>query len=248
MQDDWRAVRRTREERGFLARAGGDRLGRRRAVNYAVKRTRIKVCGIRTLEAARAAADSGVDAVGFVFHAGSRRHIAPADAWAIVGGLPPFVSTVGLFVDASLEEFCDIEEQCPTDMSQLHGGEDEELVRECGPNIIKAIRFDSDTIGAQLAKWDAVDEVAAILVDGSSGGEGKTLDWGRLALHTEGRDAAAKPIILAGGLRAENVAEAIRIVRPWGVDVSSGVEGAPGEKDAALIGRFCAAVRAADAG
>lgn len=212
-----------------------------------MKRTRIKICGIRTAECALAAANSGADAIGFVFHPASPRYIPPSEAWEIAGQLSPFVSTVGLFVDASLEQFCDIEEQCPTAMSQLHGGEDVELVRECGPNIIKAVRFDPETIGETLAQWDEVDEVSAILIDGSAGGEGKTLDWEALARHTTSRDADAKPIILAGGLTPSNVGEAIRLVRPWGVDVSSGVEHTKGAKDPAMIDAFCAAVHRADA-
>ena len=213
-----------------------------------MKRTRIKICGITDTDAARAAADAGVDALGFVFHCASPRYIDPADAWEIIGSLPPFVSTVGLFVDTPLDTFCDIEEQCPTDLSQLHGNEDDELVRECGPNIIKAVRFNADTIGADLARWDEVPEVAAILVDGSNGGEGKPLDWGLLAVHTEGRGKDSKPLILAGGLTPGNVGEAIRVARPWGVDVSSGVERSRGQKDAGLIEAFCAAVQRADAG
>ncbi len=212
-----------------------------------MKRTRIKICGVQDVETARAAARAGADAIGFVFHPASPRFVQPADAWEIVGALPPFVSTVGLFVDLPLEKFCDIEEQCPTDMSQLHGSEDEELVSECGPNIIKAIRFDPDTIAAELARWDEVPEVAALLVDGSTGGKGETVDWGLLALHTDARDEDAKPLILAGGLTPENVGGAIRIVRPWAVDVSSGVEKSRGIKDAGLIEAFCAAVHRADA-
>lgn len=213
-----------------------------------MKRTRIKICGVTDTAAVRAASDAGADAIGFVFHRGSPRYVEPTTAWELVGQLRPFISTVALFVDASLEQFCDIEEQCPTDMSQFHGGEDEELVRECGPNIIKAVRFDPTTIESELERWDAVDEVAAILVDGSAGGEGHPADWPALGRIMSGRDAAAKPIILAGGLTPENVGEAIRMARPWGVDVSSGVERTRGLKDPKLIEAFCAAVQRADAG
>lgn len=216
-------------------------------VQLRVKRTRIKICGIRDLATARAAAWAGVDAIGLVFHPASPRFIEPRQAWEILGKMPPFVTTVGLFVDATLERFCDVEELCPTDLSQLHGSESVELVRECGPNVIKAVRFHPDTIAAELATWDAVDEVAAILVDGSAGGEGMPVDWNELAKYTAGRDKDAKPIILAGGLTPENVGEAIRLVRPAGVDVSSGVESSRGVKDPALIEAFCAAVQRADA-
>ena len=143
-----------------------------------MKRTRIKICGIRDLETARAAAGAGADAVGFVFHPASPRFVEPADAWEIVGSLPPFVSTVGLFVDLPLEKFCDIEEQCPTDLSQLHGSEDEELVSECGPNIIKAIRF-ALTIFLIVVVWKEVHwsvAVSLILITFSIEGIALSLD------------------------------------------------------------------------
>ncbi len=207
-------------------------------------RTRIKICGIRDEESAFAAADAGADAVGFVFYRQSPRFIEPDDAWQIVGMLPPFVSSVGLFVNADLDRFMLTEEQCPTDQSQLHGQESEDLVRQCGPNVIKAIRYDPATIAAELARWDRIDEVDAILVDGSAGGQGTSFDWSGLVAAKEN---LAKPLILAGGLTPENVGEAIRIVRPFAVDVSSGVESTPREKDPDLIEAFCRAVRRADA-
>lgn len=205
-------------------------------------RTRVKICGIRDDASARAAAEAGADAIGFVFARSSPRHIEPAEAAMIMAGLPPLVVTVGLFVNPSLDDFCAVEEQCPTHYTQFHGAEPEPLVRQCGPDIIKAVRFNADTIAADLAKWDRIDEVAAILVDGSAGGMGESFDWSALRAPAE---ACAKPIILAGGLTPENVAEAIRAVRPWAVDVSSGVERERGVKDPALIRAFCAAVREA---
>jgi len=207
-------------------------------------RTRIKICGIRDEESAFAAADSGADAIGLVFYPQSPRYIAPDEAWQLVGMLPPFVSSVGLFVNADLDRFMMIEEECPTDMSQLHGHEPEELVKQCGPNVIKAVRFDPATIAGDLERWDRVDEVNAILVDGSSGGQGTTFDWTSLA---SARERLSKPLILAGGLTPENVGEAIRTVRPFAVDVSSGVESSPGVKDVDLIEAFCRSVRRADA-
>lgn len=203
-------------------------------------RTRIKICGIRTTEAALAAADAGADAIGFVFHPGSQRFIEPEDAFAIMASLPPFITTVGLFVNATVETFCQIEERCPTNLSQLHGDEPEEVVEQCGPGVIKAIRFDGATIERELARWSAVAEVDAILVDGSTGGGGTPFDWGALA---RAKHACTKPLLLAGGLTPANVAEAIRIVRPWAVDVSSGVESSPGVKSPELIRAFCEAVR-----
>jgi len=207
-------------------------------------RTRIKICGVRTRDAAVCAADSGADAVGFMFHHASPRFIKPEEAWELLASLPPLVTSVGVFVDSSVDAFCDVEERCPTVMSQLHGREDEETVEQCGPNIIKAVRFDETTIDAELARWSDLAEVSAILVDGSAGGEGRTCDWAALAPRLA---RASKPIFLAGGLTPDNVGEAIRTVRPYGVDVSSGVESARGVKDPQRIRAFCIAVQRADA-
>ncbi len=206
-------------------------------------RTRIKICGITDEESLFAAADAGADAVGFVFHPKSRRYIDPADAFDLISFLPPFVSSVGLYVDAKVDVFSDIEEICPTDRVQLHGDESEDTVRRCGPSVIKAIRFDPATIERDLTKWSKLEEVDAILVDGSSGGAGTTFDWSALA---KVKSASTKPLIIAGGLTHENIAEAIRAVRPYAVDVSSGVESEPGVKSAELMQKFCNAVRQAD--
>ncbi len=207
-------------------------------------RTRIKICGITDEDGVISACDAGADAVGFVFHPKSRRFIEPEEAFELVAYLPPFVSSVGLYVDASVERFSDIEEICPTDRVQLHGDESDDVVQRCGPGVIKAVRFDQATIARELQRWDALDEVDAVLVDGSAGGEGKSFDWTLLSEHTH---LCTKPLILAGGLTPENVGEAIRIIRPYGVDVSSGVESEPGVKSAELIEAFCKAVRRADA-
>lgn len=209
-------------------------------------RTRIKICGVRDLDTARCVVDAGADAVGFVFVPTSPRYIEPARAWEILGALPPMVATVGLFVDAGLEEHHEVEQSCPTDYTQLHGAESVEVVRECGPRVIKAVRFEAATIRDELARWAEVDEVDAILVDGGAGGEGRTLDWA--ALRGASDAAGAKPLILAGGLTVENVGEAVRTVRPFAVDVSSGVEtpGRRGHKDPDRIFAFCEAVRTAD--
>lgn len=208
-------------------------------------RTRIKVCGITSEEAAHAAVEAGADVLGFVFVPGTPRHIEPERAFAIMSTLPPMVGTVGVFRDSSLDEFIEVEQSCPTDWSQLHGAEPENLVRDCGPRVIRGIKFEAGTIAAQLAKWDAVEEVDAILVDGSAGGEGEAFAWGALV---EPMASIATPVIIAGGLHAGNVGEAIAACRPYAVDVSSGVESAPGVKDAAKIRAFCRAVREADAG
>ena len=207
-------------------------------------RTRIKICGITDEEGLFGACDAGADAVGFVFYSKSRRFIEPDEAFDLISFLPPFVSSVGLFVDASVERFSDIEEVCPTDRSQLHGNEPEDVVRQCGPGVIKAVRFDGATIERELKRWSAVEEVDAILVDGSSGGEGVAFEWAELA---KVKGVCTKPLIIAGGLTAENVGEAVRVVRPWAVDVSSGVESSRGVKDAARIQEFMRSVEDADA-
>lgn len=215
------------------------------AAENTMPRTRIKICGIRDEDALFAASDEGADAVGFMFVRTSPRFIEPAEAFDLMAMLPPLVSSVGVFADPSAEEFSDIEEQCPTTYTQLHGRESTKLVRACGPDVIKAVKFDPGTIERDLAEWGDLDEVGAILIDGSAGGEGTAFDWASLGPHIE---SCAKPIILAGGLTPENVREAIRACRPWAVDVSSGVERARGEKDPARIEAFCRAVRDADRG
>jgi phosphoribosylanthranilate isomerase len=208
-----------------------------------MQRTRIKVCGITNETDALIAAECGADALGFVFFKGSPRYIEPEKAWEAASALPPFVQTVGLFVNAKAETIDETRELFPFDITQLHGNEPEPVVRECMPPVIKAVKFDPATIEADLAKWSLVEEICAVLIDGSSGGEGITFDWSALA---KVRDACEHPIIIAGGLTPENVGEAIRAVRPWAVDVSSGVEREKGVKDAGLIAKFCDAVRRAD--
>lgn len=208
-------------------------------------RTRVKVCGIREDMGARAAVDSGADALGFVFVRSSPRYIAPEEAASLVAGLPALVSSVGVFMDQSAEAIGEVLETCPTTYTQLHGSEDEELAGEVGPYLIKAVRFDPATIERELERWEGVDDVDAILIDGPSAGSGEPFDWAVLSPVVRG---LTKPLFLAGGLTPENVGDAVRAVRPFAVDVSSGVERERGVKDPALIARFCAAVRRADAG
>lgn len=207
-------------------------------------RTRIKVCGITSLEAAWAAVEAGADVLGLVFVPGTPRYIEPEEAFEILSALPPMVGTVGVFRETTLDRFIEIEQTCPTDWSQLHGNEPEGLVRDCGPRVIRGIRFSPETVAAELARWDALEEVEAILVDGSAGGEGEAFAWEALV---EPMAAIDTPVIIAGGLHAGNVGEAIRACRPYAVDVSSGVESSPGVKDAAKIREFCRSVREADA-
>lgn len=211
-------------------------------------RTRIKVCGVRDPDTARAAADAGADAIGLVFVESSPRFIEPEDAFAVMSALPPLVASVGVFMDHSVDDFLDIEQVCPTLYSQLHGDEDPKTVKACGPDVIKAVRVDPDRpeqLPELLAKWAALEEVAAILVDAPAPGAGRPFDWKVLAPHVA---SVHVPIFLAGGLTPENVGDAIRTVRPYAVDVSSGVERDRGVKDPRLIERFCDAVREADRG
>jgi phosphoribosylanthranilate isomerase len=207
-------------------------------------RTRVKICGVKDAETALSAAESGADAVGFVFVRSSPRFVTPEVAQEILLALPPFVSTVGVFMNHSPDAFADIEEVCPTTHTQLHGNEAEAVVTQCGP-VIKAVRYAADTIAAELERWEKCDDVEAILIDGPAPGEGVAFRWEDLPPLLE---KVSKPVVLAGGLTPENVAEAVRVVRPWGVDVSSGVEASRGVKDPALIEAFCEAVMRADLG
>jgi phosphoribosylanthranilate isomerase len=204
-------------------------------------RTRIKICGIRTYDDAMAAAIAGADAVGFNFVRGSARFIEPTEAWKIVSNLPPLVSSVGVFANASLDTFSDIEEICPTAYSQLSGSENETLVRECGPNVIKAVRYDAATVEKELARWDRLDEVDAILLELPvllPAGE----ELAALVAATRSLD---KPLFLGGHLTPENVSDLVHTFRPWAVDLTAGVEREPGVKDPALLESMCRAVQTA---
>lgn len=207
-------------------------------------RTRIKVCGITTPDAAHAAIDNGADAVGFIFVKDTPRYIAPVDAAKIMFSLPPFISAVGVVQDLDVDQFCALEYECPTHMAQLHGREPVDVVAACGPGIIKAFKYEDATIQSQLTRWAKVEELDAILIDGSTGGTGESFNWSNLAPLIKDYP---KKIIIAGGLGASNVGEVIKTLRPYAVDVSTGVEDAPGIKNPTKIADFCAAVRAADA-
>ncbi|MBL8886267.1 MAG: phosphoribosylanthranilate isomerase [Phycisphaerales bacterium] len=208
-----------------------------------MSRTRIKICGVKDIETAFAAVEAGADAIGFIFVRSSPRYIEPDAAAEIMASLPPFVSTVGVFMNMAVEGFSDIEEACPTTFTQLHGDENEELIAACAP-VIKGIRFAPGSIASDLARFEADDNVESILIDGPSPGEGIPFQWSDLDPHLA---TVSKPIFLAGGLNPDNVADAIAELRPYAVDVSSGVERERGFKDHDLIRQFCEAVRRADA-
>ena len=207
-----------------------------------MSRTRIKICGIRDEDNALVAADAGADAIGFIFVRSSPRYIEPLAAADIMSVLPPMVTTVGVFMDTPAEAFSDVEEDCPTHYSQLHGSEAETLVNQCSP-VIKGVKFLLESLAAELERWENCDAVEAILIDSPVPGSGSSFNWEMLVPFVR---ELSKPVFLAGGLTPENVGDAIRIVRPYGVDVSSGVERERGIKDPDLIEAFCEAVRDAD--
>jgi len=195
---------------------------------------RVKICGITRAEDALAAARLGADALGFNFWPASKRFVPPAAARAIVARLPPFVVPVGVFVDQPEEEILAIVRETGVRVLQLHGGEPPEFCARLPLPVVKAIRVDAVKSLSAFASY----EVAAFLLDTPSrgfGGSGQPFDWSL----AEGVSEIA-PVILAGGLTPENVAQAIRAVRPYAVDVASGVESAPGVKDLARLARFIA--------
>lgn len=197
-------------------------------------RTRVKICGITRAEDASAAIQHGCDAIGLVFYEPSPRYVIPATARSIAAGLPPFVSAVGLFVDADAEYVREVLSQVRLDLLQFHGDETPEYCRQFGVPYLKAVRVRPETNLLQYAA--AYADAKALLLDaympGTPGGTGTTFDWALIP-----RDFP-KPIILAGGLDAGNVSEAIRQCRPYAVDVSGGVERQKGIKDAEKIAAF----------
>ena len=204
--------------------------------------TRVKICGITNLADALAAIDAGADALGFNFYKGSPRYLAPRAARLVVRELPPDVLCVGVFVNESNEVVEAAVAESGVGAAQLHGDETPEFCARLGvTRVIKALRarggFEPE--GAALYKTEAV------LLDAYDprawGGTGRTCDW---ELARRVREAVPR-MYLAGGLTPENVAEAVALVGPYGVDVCGGVESAPGRKDHALVRRFVAAVRGA---
>lgn len=200
-------------------------------------RTRVKICGITRAQDAHAAAEAGADALGFVFHEASPRAVTAAQVQAITASLPPFITTVGLFVDAPASQVQDILQSCSLDLLQFHGNETPEYCRQFDRPYLKALRMQPDVDVAALAAQ--YDDARGLLLDSyhpaQAGGTGESFDWARIP-------PLSAPLVLAGGLDPDNVAQAIAAVRPWAVDVSSGVEKDKGIKDAAKIVAFMQAV------
>ena len=199
---------------------------------------RVKICGITNLEDALMAVEAGADALGFVFFQGSPRYISPEQAAAIIRLLPPFVQMVGLFVNEEAATVNSVADRCGLDLVQLHGEESPGYCRNVKRRIIKAFRVKDESSLAEMANYP----VAACLLDAWSpdahGGTGKTFNW-----EIAAKAAESQTIILAGGLTPDNVAGAIAAVRPYAVDISSGVESAPGKKDTILVRGFIKATR-----
>ncbi len=218
-----------------------------------MSRTRVKICGITRMEDGVAAAQSGADAIGLVFWPGSPRAVAPGQARAIAAALPPFVTIVGLFVDPTPDHVRATLAALPLDLLQFHGAESPEFCRAFGRPYVKAVPVGGNAARTDLLEYAARYPDARGLLfdappsDGQPGGTGRTFDWDALPLEL------SRPLVLSGGLTAANVGGAIRRLRPWAVDVSSGVEvvgpdGTPvrGSKDPARIIAFIKEVRHAD--
>lgn len=204
--------------------------------------TRVKICGITRVEDAVAAARLGADAIGLMFYPESPRAVSADQARRIVRALPPFVAAVGVFVDPAPEEVRAALAAVPLHLVQFHGDETPEFCAQFAVDYLKAVRVRP---GLDLIQYAARHAGAkALLLDafvqGAHGGTGQTFDWSLIP------GALPLPVVLSGGLDPGNVAEAVRRVRPWAVDVSSGVEAARGVKDPQKIAAFIQGARSAD--
>lgn len=197
---------------------------------------RVKVCGVTREQDAVAAAEAGADAIGLNFWSGSKRYVTPQRARDIVRAMPPLVQAVGVFVNATADEIRRVVDETGIGAVQLHGDEPPEACEGLRVPVIKAFRVDESTDFAAVARYP----VQAVLFDAPGatfGGHGTTFDWSLLPARVD------VPVVLAGGLTPENVADAVRMVRPWAVDVASGVETAPGLKDAERMRLFVRAAK-----
>lgn len=199
------------------------------------QRTRVKICGITRADDALAAASLGVDAVGLVFYARSPRHVEIEQAAAICRQLPAFVTSVALFLDADPSEVRRVLDQVPIDLLQFHGSEDPAYCEQFGRPYIKALGMGSLSSEGLVSRAGDFRTARGLLLDshahGAAGGTGESFDWSAIP-------ELNKPVVLAGGLAIDNVAAAIREVRPWAVDVSSGVEQDKGIKSVELMSAF----------
>ena len=203
-----------------------------------MSKTKIKICGITNIEDATAASELGADALGFIFYKDSKRFVDPNIAASIISELPPFITTVGVFVNQSLDEIIEIKNLTGIDAAQLHGDESPGFCTQVPFKVIKVVRVKDSSNLDRVAQYP----VQAILFDTYSdveyGGTGNTFDWEILKdISLPGK------IILSGGLSPDNVADAVSIVRPYAVDVSSGVEAEPGKKDHKKLKRFFEAMK-----
>jgi phosphoribosylanthranilate isomerase len=203
----------------------------------------VKICGVTRVEDALAAAHQGAHAIGLVFYRPSPRYVAPDAAARIVRALPPFVTPVGLFVDASGDEVRETVERAGIRLIQFHGSETPRFCAAAGMPYMKAVRVRPGVDLLQYAR--DFESAQALLLDayqeGLHGGTGATFDWALIP------PSLPLPIVLSGGLNPDNVREAVRAVKPWAVDVSSGVEASKGIKDEAKIAAFIQGVRDVDA-
>ena len=202
---------------------------------------RIKICGLRDVAAMQVAVHQGADAIGLVFYAPSPRNIERGDAQALLAAVPAFVTTVGLFVNADAAWLRHLLQTLPLDLLQFHGDESPDYCRSFGRPYIKAVRVKPDTNLLEYAAQyhDACGLLVDAFVEGTPGGTGEAFDWSLIPADLP------LPLILSGGLHAGNVAEAIATVKPWAVDVSSGVEASRGVKDHGKIVEFIKAARSA---
>ena len=209
------------------------------------QRTRIKICGVSRETDIEAAVDAGADAVGLVFHPGSPRLLTVERAAGLARALPPFVTPVGLFVNAHADDIDAALAAIPTLVLQFHGDESPEDCAHFGRPYLRAARMTPELDLLDFAR--RFSEAQGLLLDAhveGFGGGGKAFDWS--LVPAEFSAESRRRLVLSGGLHAGNVCDGILRVRPWAVDVSSGVESARGVKDAAAIRRFCDAVREAD--
>lgn len=215
-------------------------------------RTRIKICGLTRPDDVQAVVAAGADAIGFVFYAKSPRYVTPEQAGALMSAIPPFVSTVALFVNASVDEVVAVARSAPFMQLQFHGDETPEQCAAIAAAVqrpfMRVFRVRPDTSGADLLEYEAQYRAASPLFSGllldtfveAYGGAGKVFDWSIIPKELAPR------VVLSGGLSVQNATDAVVRVRPYAVDISSGVEQEKGIKDARKIAAFVAAVRAAD--